>query len=74
MPEHRDLGQQPRLDVLACDEQLDRLDSRQPRRIDEVLPLRSEQPQLVTPARLVKLSNELELLVLPRGDQELLRS
>src|SRR5207247_6569403 len=67
--EGRDLGQQRRLDSLTGDEQLDRLDSGRRRRVDEVLSLRREQPELVAPAAVVQLADELELLVLARGDQ-----
>jgi hypothetical protein len=61
MRERRYLGEQPRRDVLARDEQVDRLEAR--RRLDEVFPLRDEQPELVTPAPFVELADELEPLV-----------
>ena len=61
----RDLGEQPRLDVLARDEQLDRLGRR---RLDEILALADEEPELVAPAPLVQLADELELLVVARRD------
>jgi hypothetical protein len=38
-------------------------------RLDQVLPLRDEQPELVPPPAVVQLPNELELLVLAGGDQ-----
>ncbi len=56
----RDLGEQLRLDVLARNEQLDRLGGR---RLDEILALADEQPELVAPAPLVQLADELQLLV-----------
>jgi hypothetical protein len=68
--ERRDLGQQQGLDVLARDEQLDGLDSRGGGRLDEILAFRDEQLQLVAPAALRQLADELELLVLARADQE----
>jgi hypothetical protein len=69
MAECRHLREQRRLDVLARDEQLDRLDARGRRGLDEVLALGDEQAELVAPAPLRQLPNELELLVLPRLDQ-----
>jgi hypothetical protein len=62
----RHLGEQRRLDVLAGDEQLDRLGRRG---VDEILALTGEEPELVPPAPLVQLADELELLVVARGDQ-----
>ena len=69
MRERGDLRQQGRLYGLAGDEQLDGLDPGRSRGIDEILTLRGEETQLVAPAPLVQLANELELLVLPRRDQ-----
>jgi hypothetical protein len=69
MSERRDLPQQSRLDVLPRDEQLDRLDAGRTCGVDEILALRDEQPELVAPAALVQLADELELLVFARGDQ-----
>jgi hypothetical protein len=65
--EGRDLGKQRRLNVLARDQQLDRLDAGG--RLDEVLPLDSEQPELVPPAPVVELADELEPLVVAGSDQ-----
>ena len=65
--ERRHLGEQRRLDVLARDEQVDRLDPGG--RFDEVLTLRDEQPELVAPAPVVELADELEPLVVAGGDQ-----
>jgi len=70
MPERRDLGQKRRLDVLSGDEQLDRLDPGVERRVHEILTFRDEEPELVAPAAIVQLANELELLVVERGDQD----
>jgi hypothetical protein len=67
--ECRHLGEQCRLDVLSGDEQLDRLMAALAGRLDQVLPLRDEQPEFVPPAAVVQLANELELLVLAGGDQ-----
>jgi hypothetical protein len=67
MRERRDLREQRRLDVLARDQQLDRLDAGG--RLDQVLPLDGEQPELVAPAPVVELADELEPLVVARGDQ-----
>jgi hypothetical protein len=65
--ERRHLREQRRLDVLARDEQLDRLETGGG--LDEVLPFDSEQPELVAPAPVVELADELEPLVVARGDQ-----
>ena len=62
--------EQLRLDVLAGAQQLRRLDPGRPRSLDEILALDREQPQLVAPAPLRELADELELLVVPGGDQE----
>jgi hypothetical protein len=70
MPECRDLGQELRLDVLSGDEQFDRLDLGVERRLDEILTLRDEKSELVAPAAVVQLADELELLVVERGDQD----
>jgi len=69
MCERRNLREQCRLDVVACDEQLDRLDAGHACRLEQVLPFRDEEPELVPPAAIVQLPNELELLVLAGGDQ-----
>ena len=64
MRRRRDLGEQRRLDVLARDEQLDRLGGR---RRDEILALAGEEAELVAPAPLVQLAHELQLLVVAGG-------
>jgi len=64
MSERRHVRQERRLDVLPGDEQLVRLVARRERGVDEVLPLGDEQSELVAPAPLAQLANELELLVL----------
>jgi hypothetical protein len=69
MAERRHLGEQRRLDVVAGDEHVDRLEAGVARGVDEVLTLRREQPELVAPAALVQLPDELELLVVARADQ-----
>jgi hypothetical protein len=69
VPERRHLGEQRGLDVLAGDEDVDRLEAGIECRVDEILSFREEEPKLVAPAALVQLADELELLVLARGDQ-----
>jgi hypothetical protein len=69
MPERRDVGEQRRLDVLAGDQQLHGLEARIACGVDEILALSDEQPQLLAPAPLVQLADELELLVVARADQ-----
>jgi hypothetical protein len=59
--ERRDLREQRRLDVVPGHEQIDRLDTG--RRLDEILALDDEQPELVAPAPVVELADELEPLV-----------
>jgi hypothetical protein len=61
--ERRDLGEQFRRNGLPCDEQLDRLEPGIRRCVDEVFALRDEQPELVTPAPVMELADELEPLV-----------
>jgi len=70
MPEGRDLGQEHRLDVLAGDEQLHRLDPGVDRRLDEILTFGDEEPELVAPVSVLQLADELELLVVERSDQD----
>ena len=65
--ERRHLGEQRRLDVLAGDEQVDRLDAAGG--LDEILTLRDEQLELVAPAPVMELADELEPLVVAGGDQ-----
>jgi hypothetical protein len=67
MCERRDLREQGRLNVLSCHEQLHRLDAGG--RSDDVLTLRDEEPELVAPAPVVQLADELEPLVVAGGDQ-----
>jgi hypothetical protein len=70
VPKRRHLRKQLRRDVLAGDEQLDRLDSGCRRCLDEVLAFGREEPGLVPVlAPREELADEAELLVLPRGDQ-----
>src|SRR5579859_73970 len=68
MREVGDTREQLRLDVLARHEQLDRLDSGRACGLDEVLALRDEQTELVPPAAVLQLADELELLVCRGGD------
>ena len=63
MRQRRDLCEQLRQDRLPGDEQLDRLDPRIQRRLDEILPLGRELPELGAPAARLQLADELERLV-----------
>jgi hypothetical protein len=69
MSKRRHLREQLRLDVVAGDEQLDGLYPYRRRRVDEILTLDEEEPELVAPAALVQLADELELLVVAGADQ-----
>jgi hypothetical protein len=69
MRELGQLGEELRLHVPARDEQIDRFDPRRTCRLDEVLSFDREQPQLVSPAPVVELADELQALVVARGDQ-----
>ena len=60
MRRRRDLGEQLRLDVLACAEEVDRLGGR---RLDGVLALDEEEAELVAPPLVVQLAHELQPLV-----------
>jgi hypothetical protein len=65
MTERRHLGEELRQDVLAGDEQLDRLDAHGRCGLDEILVLdREEAGRLALLARREKLPDEPELLVL----------
>jgi hypothetical protein len=61
--EARGVRQQLRRDRLARDEQIDGLDAGGGRSLDEILALRDEQPELVAPAPVAELADELEPLV-----------
>jgi hypothetical protein len=65
MREVRHLGEQRGLDVLPGDQQVDGLDFVD----DEILTLDNEQPELVPPAPVAQLADELEPFVVARGDQ-----
>jgi hypothetical protein len=58
--ERRDLGQQLRFDRLPRHEQIHRLDRR---RLDEILALDDEEAELVAPAPVAQLADELQPLV-----------
>jgi hypothetical protein len=70
MTERRDAVKELGGDVLAGDEQLDRLDAGRRRSVDEILPLGGEEPGLVAvlPGD-EELPDELELLVVAGSDQ-----
>jgi hypothetical protein len=70
MAQHGDLGQKGGLHVLSGNEQLNRFDLHVEGRLDEILTLRDEEPELVAPAAVLQLADELELLVVERGDQD----
>jgi hypothetical protein len=63
MRQRRDLGEQLGQNSLPCDKQLDRLDPRIERRLDEILALGGKLPELVAPAPRLQLADELERLV-----------
>jgi hypothetical protein len=58
--ERRHLAEELRRDVVARHEQVDRVD---PRGGDEILTFRDEEPELVAPAPVVELADELQALV-----------
>ena len=70
MPERRHLAEELRQDVLSSDQELDRLDTRDSRGLDEIFAFDGKQSGLeaVPPCR-EKLSDEPELLVLTGLDQ-----
>jgi hypothetical protein len=72
MSERRHIRQQSRIDVLAGNQELCRFQPGIDSGLDEILALRDEEPELVAPAAVVQLADELELLVLARGDQDLI--
>jgi hypothetical protein len=69
MRERRHLSEQLRLDVLPGHEHVGRLQPRGEPGLEQILPLDGEQPELVPPAPVVQLADELEPLVVPGGDQ-----
>jgi hypothetical protein len=70
VPKRRHVREQLRLDVLARDEQLDRLDAGGRRSLDEIFALGGEEPRLLPVlARREELADEAELRVLAGGDQ-----
>jgi hypothetical protein len=60
MPKARHPCEQLRFDVLTGDEELHRLDLR---RLDEILALDDEEAELVAPAPVAELADELQPLV-----------
>jgi hypothetical protein len=69
MGEGRHLGQKLGRHVLPGHEHVRGLEPRVEPGLEQVLPLDRKQPQLVPPAPLVQLAQELEPLVVARGDQ-----
>jgi hypothetical protein len=67
--ERRHLGEQLRRDVLPCDQQVRRRDPGRDGGLDQILSLDREQPELLAPAPVVELADELEPLVVAGGDQ-----
>jgi hypothetical protein len=68
--ERRHLGEQLRLHVFSRHKHVRRLDTGCEPRVDEILPLDGEQPELVPPAAVAELADELQALVLARRDQD----
>jgi hypothetical protein len=63
MRERRDLGEQSRLDVLIRDQHVCRVEPGVQPGFEQILPLDHEQPELVPPAPVVELPDELEALI-----------
>jgi len=63
VPERRDLREQLRRDVLSGNQEIDRSNPGRRGRGDQILALRDEQPELVAPAPVPELADELEPLV-----------
>jgi len=69
MRERRHLCEQLGRDVLARDKHVRRLNPGDQTSLEQILPLDRKQPELVPPAPLVELADELEPLVVAGGDQ-----
>ena len=69
MRERRHLPEQLRLNVRTGHEHVCGLEPRGETSLDQILPLDREQPELVPPVPVVELADELEPLVVARGDQ-----
>jgi hypothetical protein len=69
MRERRHLREQLRLDVLPRHQHVRRLEPGREPGLEQILPLDREQPELVPPAPVVELADELEPLVVAGGDQ-----
>jgi hypothetical protein len=69
MRERRYLREQLGGNVLSGDENVRRLEPGGEPGLEQILPLDREQPELVPPAPVVELADELEPLVVARGDQ-----
>jgi hypothetical protein len=66
---HRRLREQLFGNVLSGDEDVSRLEPSGKAGLEQILPLDREQPELVSPAPVVELADELEPLVVAGGDQ-----
>jgi hypothetical protein len=66
---HRRLREQLVGNVLSGDEDVSRLEPRGEPGLEQILPLDREQPELVPPAPVVELADELEPLVVAGRDQ-----
>ena len=73
MAEGRHLREQLGLDVLARNEHVGGLETGGEPGLEQILSLDREQPELVAPAPVVELADELEPLVVARGDRHALR-
>ncbi|HEU5243687.1 MAG TPA: hypothetical protein VFU33_04735 [Gaiellaceae bacterium] len=69
MRERRHPGQQLGLDVLPRNEHVGGIEPRGQPGLEQVLALDREQPELVSPAPVVELADELEPLVVAGSDQ-----
>jgi len=67
--ERRYLREELSGNVLSGDENVRRLEPAGEPGLEQILPLDREQPELVPPAPVAELADELEPLVVARGDQ-----
>jgi hypothetical protein len=69
MPQRRHFREQLRGDVVAGNEHVGRLETHGEPGLDQIFSFDREQPELVAPAAVLELADELEPLVVARGDQ-----